>query len=143
MLFRSGLSLSSFLGLIGCGFPLQTNTTVTRRHWMRMLDRDGKDIFRLSRAAIRPRLFKPSSPKMGSLYHDRVRSFRRSISARNSPLLHKPPGTGRGRYPFGHPRLGARFCLNIPYDRNGDRRIFIGQSQYKRFQIGKDHLQDA
>ena len=40
--------------------------------------------------------------------------------------------------PFGHHRLGARFCLNIPYDCNGDRRIFIGQSQDKRFQIGND-----
>ena len=48
----------------------------------------------LVRAAIRPRLFKPSSPNMGSLYQVRDWSSERSISARNSPLLHKPPGTG-------------------------------------------------
>ena len=47
---------------------------------------------------------------------------------------------GRGRYPFGHhDRIWeARFCLNIPDDRNRDRRVFIGQSQDKGSQIRKD-----
>ena len=45
---------------------------------------------------------------------------------------------GRGRYPFRHRDRAARFCLNIPDDRNRDRRVFIGQNQDKRSQIRKD-----
>ena len=77
---------------------------------------------------------------MGSLYHDRVRSIGRSISARNSPLLHNPPETGSqvADGTFGHRDRAATFCLNIPDDHNRDRRVFIGQNQDKRFQIGND-----
>ena len=39
-------------GLLGCGFPLQTNTTVTRRHWIRMRGCDGKDTFPSSLVSI-------------------------------------------------------------------------------------------
>ena len=73
---------------IGCCFPLQTNTTVTRRHWRRMCDSDGEDTFRLSRAAVLLLWFKPSSPNMDSLNQVRDWSSERSISARNSQLLH-------------------------------------------------------
>ena len=94
-LLPDGLSLSSFLGLIGCGFPLQTNTTVTRLHWIRMRDRDGTDTFRLlvSSGGAAP-IVQTQFANMGSLNQVRDWSSERSISARNSPLLHKPPGTG-------------------------------------------------
>ena len=117
--FRS-VSLSSFFGLIDFLSPLQTKTTVTRRDWIRMRDRDCKDTFRLSRAAVRPGLIKHSSQNMSSLYQDTDRSFERSISARNSSLLYNSPGTGSlvADDPFGHRDRAARVCLTIPDDLN-------------------------
>ena len=45
---------------------------------------------------------------------------------------------GRGQYAFGHRKLAARFCLNIPDDSNRDSRVFNGLRQDKRLQICKD-----
>ena len=83
--------LSSFLGFICFCCHLQTKTTVTRRHGIRVRGHDGKDIFRLFRAAVRPRWFKPSLPNMGSVYQVQVKTS--SLS---------------GPYP-----QGTRYCCTI------------------------------
>ena len=57
-----------------------------------MHDRDGKDTFCLSRAAMLPRWFDPTSLSKGSLKQVRDWPSEQSISARKSPLLHKQPG---------------------------------------------------
>ena len=91
-----------------------------------------------------PLLFKPSSPNMGSLYQVRemltgvVWSIHTSKEFAIAAQFSWDWFPGRRLYPIGHRSLAAKICLNIPDDCNRDSRVFIGQSQDKRFQIGKN-----